>query len=105
MKKSMYPEGSAQEEMAESPAEEAKEPPSEHELDMHHDTLMKAESIRSDKHLMKHLQPHMQKKMQHLKMAVNKNPAGNVGMPEHEAPDGKITSIEGLKKKEKSMKY
>lgn len=77
-----YPEGSAMEEKMESPADEAKEAPSEHELDMHHDTLMKAEAIKGNPHIMKHLGPHMAKKMGHMQ---------------------KITSIEGLKAKAKSM--
>ena len=101
MKKSMHNkdsystnvEGSPAEEMAESASVEAKEPPGEHELDMHHETLMKAEKIRGDKHIMKHLMPHMAKKMAHMK-----NLMGAVG-----APAEKITSIDGLKAKAKSM--
>lgn len=80
----MLVEGSAAEEAAESPAEEAKEPLQDHELDMHHDTLMKAEAIKGNPHIMKQLKPHMEKKMGHMK---------------------KITSMDELKKvaKEKSM--
>lgn len=85
-------EGSPAEEMSESHAEEMKEAPSEHELDMHHDTLMKAESIKSNPHIMKHLEPHMAKKMGHMQ---------KLGI---QAPAGKITSVDGLKAKAKSMK-
>lgn len=73
-------EGSAQEEMLESPSEEAKEP-SEHELDMHHDTLMKAASIKGDESLMKHLKPHMHKKMKHMKdMMDDGTDSGKTGL-------------------------
>lgn len=44
--------------------------PTEHELDSHHDTLVKAEKIRADHGLMKHLGPHMEKKMAHAKAAM-----------------------------------
>lgn len=53
-----------------------KESPSEHELDMHHDTLMKAASIKGDEHLMKHLKPHMHKKMKHMKEMMDDGEEG-----------------------------
>ena len=86
-------EGSPAEEMSESAEVEAKEPPGEHELDMHHETLMKAEKIKSDKGLMKHLRPHMAMKMKHMKgvMGIAVQPV-------------KITSIDGLRAKEKTLK-
>jgi len=59
-------EGSPEEEMTEPASEEAKEPLSEHELDMHHDTLMKAEAVKGNPHIMKQLKPHMAKKMGHM---------------------------------------
>jgi hypothetical protein len=74
--KSTMVEGSPEEEMSEPKSEEMKEPLSEHELDMHHDTLMKAEAIKGNPHIMKQLKPHMVKKMGHMK---------------------KITSLEDLK--------
>lgn len=82
-------EGSPAEEMRESAAMEAKEPPNEHELDSHHDTLMRAEKIKNDPHIMKHLKPHMEKKMGHMKSVMGE----------------KITSTDGLRKKEKSLSY
>lgn len=39
----------------------------EHELDMHHRTLMDAEAVKGNAHIMKQLKPHMEKKMGHLK--------------------------------------
>jgi len=80
------------EEMSEPASESAKEPPAEHELNMHHETLMKAEQIKNDPHIMKHLKPHMEMKMKHMKQV----------MGEHSMPE-KITSIEGLRKKEKTL--
>jgi hypothetical protein len=50
-------------EKAEGPHKEL----SEHELDMHHRTLMDAEAVKGNPHIMKQLQPHMEKKMGHLK--------------------------------------
>lgn len=85
-------EGSPMEEKMESAEEERKEPPTEHELDMHHKTLMDAESIRGDAHIMKHLKPHMEKKMGHMKKVM--------GMKEKASP---ITSLEGIRAKEKSL--
>ena len=55
-------EGSPEHESAESGAMEHAEPPSEHELDMHYDTLMKAEAVKGNPHIMKHLKPHIAKK-------------------------------------------
>lgn len=75
-------------ENAESGAEEHKEPPSDHELDMHYETMMKAEHIKNDPHIMKHLKPHMEKKMGHMKKIMGGE---------------KITSIDGLKKKAKEL--
>lgn len=83
-------EGSPAEEMAESASVEAKEPPSEHELDMHHETLMKAQKIQKDPHIMKHLRPHMAMKMSQMK-GVMKSAGAKEPMP------AKITSIDGLK--------
>lgn len=89
------------------PARQRKEPSGlpDHILDNHHDTLMKAQAIHNNPHIMKHLQPHMEKKMADLKIAMNAKPGGSASeMPEHESPKGKITSIKGLKEKAKSMK-
>lgn len=55
---------------------------SDHELDMHHDCLMKAEAVKGNPNIMKQLGPHMEKKMGHMQ---------------------KITSIAGLKAKAKAM--
>lgn len=67
-------------------SEEAKEPMSEHELEMHHDTLMKAEHIKSQPHVMKQLKPIMEKKMGHMKSLMSEGYGGE-----------KIDSIEKLK--------
>ena len=74
-------EGSPEEEKGESAEMERKELP-EHELDAHHKTLMDAEAIKGNPHIMKQLTPHMMKKAGHMK---------------------KIMSIQGLKDKEKSI--
>jgi len=90
----------------ESAEEERKEKPTVHELDMHHRTLVDAEEIRNDPHIMKHLVPHMQKKATALKMAMNKSPAGSaMAMPDDDTGKqaDKITSVDGLRKKYKSM--
>jgi len=84
-------EGSPKHEMAESPTEEHKEPPSDAELDMHYETMMKAHKIKNDASIMKHLQPHMEKKMSAMK---------SMGVSDGEK---KITSIDGLKKAYKNM--
>lgn len=94
-KKDMYSmnvEGSPAEEMAESKSEEMKEAPSEHELDMHHEALMKAEGIKANAHLMKHLEPHMAKKMEHMKKLMPMAPAKE-----------KIKSIDGIKEAYKKL--
>lgn len=85
-------EGSPSHEASESAAVEKAEPPSEHELDMHYETMMKAQKIKKDPHIMKHLGPHMDKKMEHMQSM----------MGEHSAKP--ITSIQGLKDKYKKMK-
>lgn len=79
MKKDTHEEAPADHESGDE-----KEAPSEHELDMHYDSLMKAEAVKGNPHIMKHLKPHMEKKAGHIK---------------------KITSIDELKKvvKQKSM--
>ena len=71
-------------EAAEPTETEQKDAPAEHELDMHYKTLMDAEAVKGNPHIMKHLTPHMEKKMGHMK---------------------KITSLEGLKEhvKQKRM--
>lgn len=74
--------------------DEAGEPPSESDLDMAHDCLMKAEKIKSDNAMMKHLKPHMAMKLKHLKGAL-----GKVDKPEP------IKSTDGLRAKEKTIKY
>lgn len=68
-----------------------KEAPAEHELDMCCETMMKAEKIKGDARMMKHLRPYMAEKMKHMK-----------GVMGEEAPS-KITSIEGLKAKAKTL--
>lgn len=52
------------------------EAPSDADLDMHYETLMKAESIKGDDAIMKYLDPHMQKKFKTMKkmMGSNKKP-------------------------------
>jgi hypothetical protein len=62
----------------------------EHILDQHHETMMKADAIKANPHIMKHLMPHMEKKMAAMKKT----------MGEHE----KITSIDQIKEKSKKMK-
>jgi hypothetical protein len=60
-------EGSPTHESAETGDMEHAEPPSEHELDMHYETLMKAEAVKGNGNIMKHLGPHMEKKKGHIK--------------------------------------
>lgn len=69
----MEPKGKSLEgpQIIESADEDAKEPPSEHELDMHHKTLMDAEAVQGNPHLMKHLKPHMEKKMGHMEKIMS----------------------------------
>ena len=57
-------------------------PPDKHELDAHMSTLIQAEKIKGDKHIMKHLAPHMVK---------------------HGKATKKILSLDELKKHVKSM--
>lgn len=80
-------------ELAPPAPEQDIEMPSEHELDMHHDTLLKAEGIKANAPLMKHLKPHMAKKMGQMKAVMGEAPA---------APKP-ITSIDGLKAKAKTL--
>lgn len=43
----------------------------ENVLDSHHDTLMKADAIKGNPHIMKQLKPHMEKKMGHMKKILS----------------------------------
>jgi hypothetical protein len=70
-KHDMESEGSPAHEGAESKDFESKEPPSDAELDMHYKTLMDAEAVKGNPHIMKHLTPHMEKKMGHMKKITN----------------------------------
>lgn len=43
----------------------------DHILDNHHDTMMKAEAIKANPHIMKHLGPHMAKKAEQMKKVAD----------------------------------
>jgi hypothetical protein len=72
-----YAEGSPQHEKLEGPKVEGmehdsgQEPPDEYALDNAHKTLMDAENIKGNHHMMKHLKPHMEKKMGAMKKIMS----------------------------------
>lgn len=67
----------------------------DHMLDSHHETLMKAEAIKNNPHIMKHLRPHMENKMAEMKKVAGLN---------DEKPAGKKhMSLDDMKAKAKTL--
>lgn len=71
--------------------DESKEAPSEMELEMHAQDLMKAHKIKTNKSLMGHVAKHMKKKKMHMEEMMSEMPEESSGL------------IEGLKAKKKKV--